>query len=155
MPALKYDDDYKAALLEKFKEYVDKTEFPVMARFACNNDVTEQNLYDWSKAGENEDSENKTINSKFFLIYKKGIHKQKAFLIEGGLSSTQKVTMSIFLLKALHGFRDADKQPQQQQQPVTVNLNLEGKTNQQLETITGDLLNSTRIGKINKRKPGN
>ena len=45
----KYSDQFRADLLKKFQEYIDKTDCPFIVNFAVQNDIYKELIYDFDE----------------------------------------------------------------------------------------------------------
>lgn len=77
-------------LVEKFKEYIGKTDIPIIAEFAYMNDIDRTWLYD---------------QKQFSTLLKKCVAKKETALERGVLNGTLNATMGVFSLKQL-GWKD-------------------------------------------------
>jgi hypothetical protein len=85
-----YDKEFVKQLRERFKEYIDNKEIPIIAEFAYKNEVPRKTLYDLDG---------------FSPLLKKCRDKKEAALESKALKGGVNVTMAIFSLKQL-GWRD-------------------------------------------------
>lgn len=85
-----YTEDKMGELVERFREYIDTTDIPIIAEFAYQNDIDRTLLYD---------------NEQFSTLRKKCIAKKEANLERGALLGQVNPTVAIFSLKQL-GWKD-------------------------------------------------
>lgn len=82
----KYTDEEVLAICKLYEEYIEKTEIPVVAKFASDNKITRQTLYDYPE---------------FATLTKRLIDKKEANLEIMALEGKINVSMAIFSLKQL------------------------------------------------------
>lgn len=148
----KYSKQQKRALLAKFVEYVNSKDNPMIAEFCYQNNIDDQTLIRW---GNSETMTVKDENANiydFALTFKKSKLKQQVFLNALAIKKGQNPGGPIFLLKALHGYKDGSEQQAAQ---TNLNVNIDKVLNaepEKLESGVQSLLQSTKIDNSRKRK---
>ena len=100
----------RKALAAEFTKYIEQTDIPIIARFASNNDVTRELLYQWAE---------------FLTLLKRCTDKKEAALEEMALNGLVNVSMAIFSLKQL-GWTDRNESTLRGDPTAPVALNLVG-----------------------------
>jgi hypothetical protein len=101
-------------LVQKFAQYIDETDIPIIAEFAYKNDVPRVWLYD---------------RQEFSALLKKCIDKKEAALEIGTLKGTLNPAMAIFSLKQM-GWRDKQEIEHSGETGVTIKNDIpRGKSN--------------------------
>lgn len=133
----------KTELLAKFEHYIETTEFPLIPEFAYTHDITSDNVYSWAKKATGQTDEEKLLYSRWATNYKKAMDKAEVFLNHLSIKRGQNAA-PMFLLKAKHGYRDADKQEPTQ---ITVNLpDVKNIKQDKLENTLGQLFAPAKKG---------
>ena len=136
MPITKYSKSFRASLLKKFEAYIEETECPFIEEFGTKHNFLIGNLKDFPE---------------FASAIKKTLQKSKAFLLRSVADGGKQANIShIFLLKACHGLRD--------QTPINVNagdnrylqINLNGKTKEELEDLAVKRMRQLKARRIGK-----
>lgn len=107
----KYLDTQINELTEKFRQYIEETDIPIVAEFAYLNDIDRTLLYD---------------KPEFSTLLKKCIAKKEAQLEKKSLMGEVNTTQAIFSLKQL-GWKD--------KQETNVNFNPADLTDEQIEQM--------------------
>lgn len=107
----KYKDDDIKGLVEKFREYIETTDIPIVAEFAYLNEIDRTLLYD---------------KQEFSTLLKKCVAKKEAQLEKKSLLGEVNTTQAIFSLKQL-GWKD--------KQETNINFNPADLTDEQIEQM--------------------
>lgn len=89
-PPYKYTEAEVSEIAEKFRQYIDETDIPILAEFAYQNELTRPWMYD---------------QSQLATLIKRCIDKKEAALERGTLKGELNPAMAIFSLKQM-GWRD-------------------------------------------------
>lgn len=149
MPKIKYTKQDKVDLLKKFLQYIAETDNPSIAEFAYQNDIYDQTLRRFAQDAKAKINDGKGNFFDFAFALKKSAMKQQVFLDKLAIEKGQNPGGPIFLLKALHGYKDGAETPQ------TINVNIDKVLNaepEKLESGVQSLLQSTKIDNSRKRK---
>lgn len=86
------DEPNRAELAIKLKEYIETTEYPIIAEFAARNGLWKQYFYDWAE---------------FSTLVKLAATKKEAALDRGVVENRYNPTGAVFALKQL-GWKDRE-----------------------------------------------
>ena len=112
-------------LKEKFRQYIDETDIPIIVEFAYKNELDKRYLYE---------------RQEFSTLLKQCIQKKEAALEKGTLTGALNPAMAIFSLKQL-GWRD--KQELEHSGETTSNVSLSLLTTQELKNLAKTKQSST------------
>lgn len=147
-----YTRKQKVELLKKLVEYVNQKTNPMIAEFCYINSIDDQTLKAWAQKEKMRVKDENSIKYDFALALKKSTLKQQTYLAQLSIEKGQNPGGPIFLLKALHGYKDQEPAPAAQTN-ISVNVDkLLKAAPEALETGIQDLLQTTKIDNIRKRK---
>ena len=125
----KISEEDMPELVQKFADYIDDNDIPILAEFAYKNDLTRPWLYD---------------QEEFSTLIKKCIDKKEVALERGTLTGTLNAPMAIFSLKQL-GW--SDKQEHAITADVTTkHIDLKAMDAKELEALEIILQRHTQSG---------
>lgn len=136
---MKYNRAFKLDLLEKFTTYIDTTEFPFLSKFATQENTYHQILYDFVDSKKDLD-----LCPQFSTLLKKAKDKSESYLITRLDLNKGNCASNMFLLKAMHQFRDNSSIEITGKDGKPVTFELTGKSINELQDTM------LRAGKLNK-----
>ena len=119
MGATKYDEEFKANLLNKFIHYIDDNEYPILHRFAVDNNVYHELLHDFARQDERNKEE--LIRPLWSYAIKKAFDKRRSYLEEKTIAGKINPGAGIFALKN-HGMTDQQHIQTDNKHKVTVDF---------------------------------
>jgi len=113
----KLNEENKSELIDKFTQYIEETDIPIIAEFAYKNGLWKQYFYD---------------HAEFTDLIKKATSKKEAVLEKGMITNLYNPAATIFSLKQM-GWRD--KQEFEHSGTTTNNINLSSLSVQELKNL--------------------
>jgi hypothetical protein len=139
MRSIKESKEYRVKLLQKFYQYIEDNEMPIIQEFCYKNDVLREQLY--SYASQHQDGWSSAL--------KKAISKKESYLERNLIANKVSVPGAIFSLKQI-GWRD---DPQLNvNKGDSISIEVTGKPAAQLAGLMKKRLHSQRSSNIEKRK---
>ena len=107
MSKRKYSQTFKNKLKKRLEQYIEENEYPTILQFCVDNDFPRSTIYGFSELSD---------------IIEKAKTKSEAYLQDKMLHDKGNPMKYMFLLNALHGYRESEDKNKSTQQINTINF---------------------------------